>query len=105
MKLSDAMQRLETAIERQRSTNERFRSEVSKLLYDSYTLGDGTEIKGQSMTHVRQCLCLQGWRGLSGYRLEERLEKAGFRVSRGRGLRHYRGGVRKLGVECDVVHQ
>jgi hypothetical protein len=101
---ASALFKLSAAIAAEKQSAEKFRADVTKVLRDSYTLECGTEVRGQSMTYLRQCLRDEGWRGLQPWRLEDKLKAAGFKVSRGRGLRIYHGGVRKLGVTCDVVH-
>lgn len=83
---------------------EEFRRAVALLCKDHYELENGQTVKGQSMTYVRMCLRDYGWKGISGWRIEKPLQEAGFKISRGRGLRWYRGGKRGLGVTCDVVH-
>lgn len=97
--------KLDTAIAYEKDMDERLKGDVIKVLSDNYTLSNGTEVKGQSISYVRQLLREQGWKNISGYRLENELERVGFKVSRGRGFRSYHGGVRKLGVECTVVHE
>ena len=83
---------------------EKFKSAVAPLCNDRYELEDGRVVAGQSISFLRQCLYLDDWKGISGWRIDKPLEEAGFEVSRGRGMRWYRGGKRGLGVRCEVVH-
>lgn len=82
-----------------------FISSVKKHITSDYLLENGKEVKGQSLTYLRQCLVIDGFKGISGYRLEDRLVEAGFKVSYGRGKRWYHNGHRGLGVTCQVAHE
>lgn len=78
---------------------------VRGFLKDDYQLENGKSVKGQSLTYIRSCLQDEGFRGLSGYRIEDRLKAAGFEISFGRGWRRYHNGHRGLGVTCSVVYE
>lgn len=96
--------KLDVAIAHEKQLDERFKADIAKVLYDKYTLENGVEVKGQSISFVQRHMRDEGWKGMQAWKLEDELKRTGFKVSRGRGLRIYHGGVRKLGVTCDVVH-
>lgn len=82
-----------------------FSAAVRKHLTSDYQLENGKAVKGQSLTYLRQNLVIEGFKMISGYRLEDRLAEAGFKVSYGRGHRWYHNGHRGLGVTCQVAHE
>lgn len=90
-----------------RETREAFVDSVLEHLGANYMVGD-TMIKGQSLTHLQQCLRMphkgRRWTLPGGYwGITSALEEAGFKIVRGRTMRYTRNGAYKPYQECDVV--
>ncbi len=87
-----------------------FRADVSHYLRADYMLPCGTVVKGQALTHLRDCLRMGGgpsklrWRISGGFwGFTSQLECAGFTLTRARTMRHTRNGLYKPYQVCDVV--
>lgn len=96
------------------ATRELFAEDVFRMLGRDAEIG-GKRTQGESLSALRTDLSSRWngalsiesgrrWSGLSRYcDFVDALREAGFRVERGRMLRHFRGGVYKPGQPCDVV--
>jgi len=76
---------------------------ILNYLNGDYTLSTGERVQGNSLSFVMQSLRYDGWRLPGQMDFENEIEKLGFRIVRGRGMRWYAGGKQNLGVPCNVV--
>lgn len=90
------------------ATLKQFQSDVARYLRSDYMLPSGEVIKGQSLTHLQQCLRMgengRRWQLRGGYcGFTDALEKAGFKLVRARTMRYTRKGDYKPYQQCEVV--